>query len=114
VNYTILNRDVLPHDGNTYDFVGSRYQDTQVSFIWVDMQPGGRIRLHKHPYQEIFIIQEGAATFTVDSETLQACAGQIVIVPAGVPHKFMNKGGQQLRQIDIHVNAEIITTWLED
>ena len=59
MNYTILNRDELPRDANTYEFVGSQYQDTEVSFIWVDMPPGGTIRLHKHPYKEIFIIQEG-------------------------------------------------------
>ena len=114
MNYTIINRDTLPREGNTYDFEGSRFQDTQVSFIWVDLPPGGRIRLHKHPYQEIFIIQEGTAAFTVDSETLEAHAGQIVFVPAGVPHKFMNQTDKQLRQIDIHVSAKIITTWLED
>lgn len=52
------------------------------------MPPGGTIRLHKYPYEEIFIIQEGLATFTVGSVTLEARAGQVVIVPAEVPHKF--------------------------
>jgi len=114
VNYIVLNRDELPHDGNTYEFEGTQYQDTEVSFIWVDMPPGGTIRLHKHPYKEIFIIQEGVATFTVGSATLEAHAGQIVIVPADVPHKFMNSSDKQLRQIDIHVNKQFITYWLED
>ncbi len=114
MDYTILNRDTLPCDGNTYEFEGSRYQDTEVSFIWVDMPPGGTVRLHKHPYKEIFIIQEGAATYTVGSATLEAHAGQIIIVPAGVPHKFMNAGDRQLRQVDIHVSRQFITHWLED
>ena len=70
--------------------------------------------MHKHPYKEIFIIQEGVSTFTVGSTTLEAVAGQIIIVPADVPHKFMNNGDRQLRQIDIHVNREFITDWLED
>jgi mannose-6-phosphate isomerase-like protein (cupin superfamily) len=114
VNYTILDREILPRDENTYEFEGSRYQDTEVSFIWVDMPPGGAIRLHKHPYKEIFIIQEGAVTFTVGAAMLEAHAGQIVIVPAGVPHKFMNTGDRQLRQVDIHVSRQFITDWLED
>jgi mannose-6-phosphate isomerase-like protein (cupin superfamily) len=114
MNYTILNRNELPHDGNTYEFIGSQYQDTEVSFIWVDMPPGGTIRLHKHPYQEIFIIQEGVATFTVDSTTIEAYAGQIIIVPADVPHKFMNSSDKQLKQVDIHLNKQFITYWLED
>jgi len=114
MNYTILNRNELPHDRNTYEFIGSQYQDTEVSFIWVDMPPGGTIRLHKHPYQEIFIIQEGVATFTVDSTTIEAYAGQIIIVPADVPHKFMNSSDKQLKQVDIHLNKQFITYWLED
>lgn len=114
MNYTILNRDELPYDGNTYEFVGSQYQDTEISFIWVDMPPGGFVRLHKHPYKEIFIIQEGTATFTVGSTTLEAHAGQIIIVPADVPHKFMNVSDQHLKQVDIHVNRQFVTYWLEE
>ncbi len=114
MDYTILNRDELPRDGNTYEFEGSHYEDTEVSFIWVDMPPGGAIRLHKHPYKEIFILQEGAATFTVGATTLEAHAGQIIIVPADLPHKFMNSSDKRLRQIDIHVNKQFVTHWLED
>ena len=114
MTYTLLNRSDLPFDGNTYEFIGSQHQNTEVSFIWVDMPPGGSVRLHKHPYKEIFIIQEGVSTFTVDSTTLEARAGQIIIVPAGVAHKFINNSDRQLKQIDIHVNKEFITDWLED
>jgi mannose-6-phosphate isomerase-like protein (cupin superfamily) len=110
----VLNRDALPFDGNTYEFEGFQYQDTDVSFIWVEMPPGGEVRLHKHPYKEIFIIQEGVSTFTVGTETLEAYAGQIIIVPADTPHKFRNAGQAQLRQVDIHLNRQFETIWLED
>lgn len=113
VNYTILERNDLPYDGNTYEFMGSQHQDTEISFIWVDMPPGGSIRLHKHPYKEIFIIQEGVGTFTIGSTTLETHAGQIIIVPAGLPHKFVNLSDKQLKQIDIHFNKQFITDWLE-
>ncbi len=114
MNCTVLNQEELPRDGNTYEFEAVQYEDTKVSFIWVDMPPGGAVRLHKHPYKEIFVIQEGAATFTVGSSTLEALAGQVIIVPANVPHKFMNSSDRQLRQIDIHVTKQFITHWLED
>ena len=113
MTYAIFDRDELPRDKNTYEFEGSQYTDTEVSFIWVDMPPGGTIRLHKHPYKEIFIIQEGVATFTVDFATLEAHAGQIIVVPADVPHKFSNLSDRALRQIDIHVSRQFITIWLE-
>jgi mannose-6-phosphate isomerase-like protein (cupin superfamily) len=113
MTYTILNRDELLYDGKTYEFEGIRHQATEVSFIWVDMPPGGTVRLHKHPYKEIFIIQEGVATFIVGDTILEAQAGQIIIVPANVADKFMNLSDIQLKQIDIHVNKQFVTQWLE-
>ncbi len=112
--FTVLDRETLPHNGIAFDFEGFHYQDTEISFIWVDMPAGGNVRLHQHPYQEIFIIQEGTATFTVGSTTLEAHAGQIIIVPANTPHKFRNAGDGRLKQVDIHVNPKFITLWLEE
>lgn len=112
--YAVLDREALPRDGHTYEFEGARYAETEVSFIWVDMPPGGGVRLHKHPYQEIFIVQEGIASYTVGAATIEAHAGQVILVPAGTPHKFMNSGGGPLRQVDIHVSRQFITDWLEE
>jgi mannose-6-phosphate isomerase-like protein (cupin superfamily) len=63
---------------------------------------------------KVFVIQEGHATYTIGSTTLDATAGQIAIVPAGVPHKFINSGPGRLRQVDIHHSPRFITEWLED
>jgi mannose-6-phosphate isomerase-like protein (cupin superfamily) len=114
VSYILLNRDQLPRDGSTYEFEGVQYDNTETSFIWVDMPPGGSVRLHQHPYKEIFIVQEGFSTFTVGTATLEAQAGQVIIVPANVPHKFANSGEGRLKQVDIHVSKAFITQWLED
>jgi mannose-6-phosphate isomerase-like protein (cupin superfamily) len=112
--YTILSRDALPRDGHTHEFEGTHYDGVDVSFIWVDMPPGRGVRLHKHPYKEIFVIQDGPAMLTAGAEAIEARAGQIIIVPAQVPHKFANTGNEPLRQVDIHVSSQFITHWLED
>ena len=114
MTFTILRIDELRHDGMTYDFEGQQYDNTDVSFIWVDLSPGDGVRLHKHSYTEIFIILEGSATYTIDAITKVVEAGHVVIVPADTPHKFINSGGTRLKQIDIHVSKEIVTQWLED
>lgn len=112
--YTVLNRDDLPRDSGTFEFEGFLYSATEVSFIWVDMPPGGMVRLHRHPYKEIFIVLEGVPTFVIGQETLTGLPGQIIMVPAGIPHMFTNAGPTQLKQIDIHVNRQFITEWLEE
>lgn len=114
MSFTVLNRDELKRDGNTCEFEGYQHGDTSFSFIWVDMPPGRGVRLHRHRYQEVFVIQEGSATFTVGSTNLDAHAGQIVIVPPGTPHRFVNSGDRPLRQIDVHESPRIETEWLEE
>lgn len=50
----------------------------------VDAPPGGGPKLHRHPYEEVFVV-----------------------------HKFVNSGGGRLRQVDIHASERFITEWLE-
>jgi mannose-6-phosphate isomerase-like protein (cupin superfamily) len=69
---------------------------------------------NSHPYQEIFVIQAGQVTFTLGDATIEATAGQIVIAPARIPHKFVNSGKTPLRSINIHPSSCMITEWLED
>jgi mannose-6-phosphate isomerase-like protein (cupin superfamily) len=114
VSYTIVNSDELARSGDTFEFEGYLHGNAGMSVILVDMPPGEGPKLHKHPYEEVFIIQEGTANYTIGAITLEATAGQIAIVPAEVPHKFINSGSGRLRQVDIHHSPRFITQWLED
>jgi|SRR5215211_4517586 len=94
------------------EFQGCHY-GAGVSFIVVDAVPGSGPKLHRHPYEEVFVVQEGAATFTPGDDVMEVESGQVVVVPAGMPHKFVNSGRGRLRQIDIHASERFITEWLE-
>jgi mannose-6-phosphate isomerase-like protein (cupin superfamily) len=49
---------------------------------------------------------------TAGDRELKAGPGDIVVVPAGTPHAFVNSGTARLRQIDIHLNERYATEWL--
>ena len=73
---------------------------------------GGGPRLHRHPYAETFLIRRGSATFTVGAERLEGHAGQVLVVPARTPHKFVTgEGGYEA--VHIHANVRFVTEWLE-
>jgi mannose-6-phosphate isomerase-like protein (cupin superfamily) len=110
----IIDLADLKQSETAYEFEGHHYGDTGVSFIVVDAPPGRGPMLHRHPYEEIFVVQEGSATFTAGDEVIEVRGGQVVVVPAGVSHKFVNSGTGRLRQIDIHASDRFITEWLED
>jgi quercetin dioxygenase-like cupin family protein len=114
MSYRLISREELRQDGASYEFEGRLFGETNISFILVDVPPGGGPRLHSHPYQEIFIVQEGQATYTLGATTLEVKAGNVVIAPPDVPHKFINSGEGRLRQVDIHLSGQMITKWLED
>lgn len=70
-------------------------------------------RLHVHPYDETFIVVAGRARFVVGETTIDAAAGDVVLGPAGVPHRFENLGPGRLQTIDIHHSPRWIQTDLE-
>ena len=110
----VLDRTALAPSASAYELEGDAYGAIGASVIVVDAPPGNGPRLHKHPYAEVFVLLEGRATFTAGDDVIEAVGGQIVIVPAGVPHKFVNSGTGPLRQVDIHPNGRFVTEWLED
>ncbi len=69
-------------------------------------------RLHRHPYAETFIIRRGTATFTVGDEQVVGKAGQVLVVPAGVAHKFKT-GPEGYEAVHIHAGSQFETEWLE-
>jgi mannose-6-phosphate isomerase-like protein (cupin superfamily) len=107
----VISIDSLPFSVIAHELVGADH-GAGVCLIFVDAPPGKVVRLHTHPYEEILVIQAGRGSFTVGDETVEAGAGEVVIVPAGVPHGFANTGDEPLRQLDIHVSPSFSTEWL--
>ncbi len=54
----------LARDGTSHAFEGEHHGDTGVSFILVNAPPMGGPKLHRHPYEEVFVVQEGSVAFT--------------------------------------------------
>ena len=83
-----------------------------MSVITNDMAPGEGPALHRHPYEEVFVIVEGEATFTLGDETRVVHGGEFVVAAAGVPHAFKNTGEGRLITVDIHASPVFKTEWL--
>jgi quercetin dioxygenase-like cupin family protein len=56
--------------------------------VW--FQPGAHVPLHLHTYDEVGVAQEGTLEFRVGDATLTVKPGDIVVIPAGTPHKVHN------------------------
>ena len=84
-----------------------------VSLILDHSEPGHGPRLHRHPYDETWVVQEGNLTFQLGDERHRAGPGDIIIAPPGVPHKFTNDGPGRASLVCIHASPTMSTEWLE-
>jgi quercetin dioxygenase-like cupin family protein len=102
----------LPGSDRARRFEGANH-GSSVSFYITRYENGEGPDLHRHPYEETFIVQEGEATYEVDGEEIVAGPGQIVVVPPGAAHKFKASGDGLLRQVAIHGAAAMVQEDLE-
>ena len=84
-----------------------------VSIILDESQPGSGPRLHRHPYDETWVVIAGTLTFQAGDEHLTAAPGDIIIVPPDTPHRFTNDGPGPSQLVCIHAHPTFVTEWLE-
>ena len=84
-----------------------------VSFFLARTPPGRGPGLHRHPYEETFVVHEGRLNFTVDGQAIEARAGQMVIAPPGSAHKFVNVGDAPAHMTNIHPRPRMAQEDLE-
>jgi quercetin dioxygenase-like cupin family protein len=106
-----IRAESLAGGENSEAFNGHEH-GANVSFFLSHNRPGTGPSLHTHPYEEIFIVQGGEVTFVVGDETVEATAGDILIVPPNTPHKFTCTS-EGHRQVSIHPAPRMETEWLE-
>jgi len=104
----LIKSDQLP-SGN----LAGEDHGASVSLILDESEPGHGPRLHRHPYDETWVVIAGHLTFQAGDERLAAGPGDVVIVPADTPHGFTNDGAGPSKLVCIHANPTFDTEWLE-
>lgn len=88
---------------------------TGVSVLFYSTTETGKGPLwHVNPYDEVFIVRTGRALFTIGNQKLKAKAGDILLGPADIPHKYGNLGPGLLETTDSHVSDRWIQSDLDD
>ena len=109
---TIVDVESLRLSPTAARFEG-RDHGSPISLFVTSHPPGAAVPLHRHPYVETFVVQEGRAEFTVDGATIQAQPGQIVVVPEGAAHGFRSVGETNLCLVSIHPCDHVQQEWLD-
>jgi mannose-6-phosphate isomerase-like protein (cupin superfamily) len=73
-------------------------------------EPGTAIPLHTHNVEESVLILEGQATAVVGEDRFDLEPGDATWAPAGVPHRFANRGQGPLRIYWVYGGREVTRT----
>jgi quercetin dioxygenase-like cupin family protein len=103
-----LRQSELPFRGSSHHFVGADHGDVGVSVFLFRGEAGRGPGPHRHPYDEIQFIQAGRGRWTVEGETFEAGAGDVLVIKAGEVHAFTAIGDEPLVQLDIHLSPTFI------
>jgi len=66
----------------------------------VEMQPHAVVEEHSHPHEQMGLMLEGAADFTIGGTEMRVTAGRMWRIPGGVVHKVVALD-QPVRAIDV-------------
>lgn len=99
----------LPERDGGRAFVGAEH-GAGVSVVLVDAPPGEAEERHTHPVEEVMVVTAGAARYFLGERQRRVVrAGEVVRVPAGVPHRYEPAGDERLHAVRIHGAPEIET-----
>ena len=89
-------REIWRDGVETRMYVSSTTGARQLTVFEQWCAPGHGAPLHVHAVEEALRVLVGEAEFTIQDERSTVRAGESVIVPAGVPHGFVNSGSETL------------------
>lgn len=111
----VVLRDAAPSDASAFAAIDGESLDTEITVLFFATEEvGAGASWHVHPYDEVFLIRAGRARFKVGSETIDVAAGDVLMAPAAVPHRFSNLGPDRFETIDLHLSPRWIQTDLDD
>jgi quercetin dioxygenase-like cupin family protein len=71
-----------------------------ISFCVEEMEPGTRMRIHKHlNNDELIFIHRGQGTLTLDDRVIEVKTGAVAFIPRGTWHGMDNTGADKLHMV---------------
>jgi quercetin dioxygenase-like cupin family protein len=76
---------------------GSVHMEVAVS----ELQPGGRVREHIHPFEESFFLLSGSLVLTLGGQTYRLRENDFGFAPIGIAHSWHNAGTEPARWLRV-------------
>lgn len=81
--------------------------------VYFELDPGASVGVHTDTAEEVVLVLEGQGEARLADETSALRAGQLAVVPAGVPHDLRNTGDGVLRVLGFFASASVVHVFAE-
>jgi quercetin dioxygenase-like cupin family protein len=109
-----IDRTVIPDaKGVTRKMLISPEEAPNFAMRCFTIQPGGGIPNHFNRVEHEQYVLNGQARIGIGNEVFEVHAGDIVFIPAEVPHWYTNTGEEPFEFLCLVPNKEDATVWLK-
>jgi mannose-6-phosphate isomerase-like protein (cupin superfamily) len=78
---------------------GFKHGLTTTSVIITETAPGGGPPLHRHHTEEVHVLPDCRIAYVIGERTFEAQGPCVIVIPAGRPHTFTNRGPAPARLV---------------
>jgi len=71
-----------------------------LTLSFLRLSPGLDAKLHSHPEEQAVVVLEGALDLVVEQTTYHVRAGDVALIPGGIPHSAVTHG-EACRVLDV-------------
>ena len=115
---TLVNSEHANHFdwGNIQWLVsGDRMANAQITFGYVEIQPGRKNPRHYHPNSdEVLFLIEGELNHSLGDDVVHLTAGAAIFIPQSMPHDAFNPGDKTARMVVAYPTGERQMVALEE
>ncbi len=106
----------FPAGRRTKVFIGAHSPIQAKNFVmgFVELEPNGKVPLHSHEQEEVYVILEGEGKIRVGEEVSKVRSGVAVYVPPHTEHELINDSHQLMKMMFTYSPAGIVSHWEEE
>jgi len=97
----LCNWEGLPGVTTRKGVVRKVFSGTNSMLALNELKAGTMPNLHSHPEEQLTYILTGKAEFVLGEEVLMLKAGDLLLIPPGVPHSLKVLGDETVLNIDV-------------
>lgn len=106
----------FPSGRQTKVIVGANSPIQAENFVLgiVELEPNGKVPLHSHEQEEVYVILEGKGKIRVGEEVSPVRSGIAVYLPPHTEHELINDSDQPMKMMFTYAPAGVVSHWEEE